>query len=629
MKIINIVIISLLLLINYSYSFYLPGVAPKDYLDGEIVPLKVNSLTSTHTQMPYLYYSLPFCQPEEIEDMVENLGEILMGDRIENSPYRIESGIDSECKILCHKTYSKEQLKIFAERIEEDYRINLLLDNLPAATKKPMIDSSGKKITIYDVGFPLGRKGKDIEGGDENQVYINNHINMKIFYHTAEALEGRRIVGFEVEPESIQHSTVENNEVPSTCFQRASTIPQSVSVDSATISWTYSVKWEFRNIKWASRWDIYLLMTEDQIHWFSIINSLMIVLFLTGMVAMIMMRTLHADLKRYKEMETLEEAQEETGWKLVHGDVFRPPANSMLLSVLIGTGVQVLVMTLITMIFAVLGFLSPANRGGLMTAMVVLFVLMGSPAGYFSARLYNEFKGKSWKRNTILTSILFPGFVFVVFFILNFVLAFEKSSGAVPFGTLVALIALWFGVSVPLVFIGSYFGFKAEVTAPPVRTNQIPRQVPEQVWYMRPTFSILMGGILPFGAVFIELFFILSSIWLHQFYYIFGFLSIVLMILFLTCAEITIVMCYFQLCSEDYHWWWRAYLTSGSSALYMFLYSIFYFATKLQINKFASSLLYFGYTLMMAAGFFVVTGTVGFYACYYFIRKIYASVKVE
>ena len=60
---------------------------------------------------------------------------------------------------------------------------------------------------------------------------------------------------------------------------------------------------------------------------------------------------------------------------------------------------------------------------------------------------------------------------------------------------------------------------------------------------------------LPFGAVFIELFFILTSMWLHQFYYLFGFLCLVFVILIITCAEITIVLCYFQLCSEDYHWW--------------------------------------------------------------------------
>ncbi len=70
-------------------------------------------------------------------------------------------------------------------------------------------------------------------------------------------------------------------------------------------------------IRWASRWDTYLLMMDDQIHWFSIINSLMIVLFLSGMVAMIMMRTLHRDISKYNQLDSAEEAQEETGWKLV------------------------------------------------------------------------------------------------------------------------------------------------------------------------------------------------------------------------------------------------------------------------------------------------------------------------
>jgi hypothetical protein len=58
-------------------------------------------------------------------------------------------------------------------------------------------------------------------------------------------------------------------------------------------------------------------MMDDQIHWFSIINSLMIVLFLSGMVAMIMMRTLHRDISNYNQLETAEEVQDETGWKLV------------------------------------------------------------------------------------------------------------------------------------------------------------------------------------------------------------------------------------------------------------------------------------------------------------------------
>jgi transmembrane 9 superfamily protein 2/4 len=102
---------------------------------------------------------------------------------------------------------------------------------------------------------------------------------------------------------------------------------------------------------------------------------------------------------------------------------------------------------------------------------------------------------------------------------------------------------------------------------------------------MRTLPSVLMGGVLPFGVVFVELFFILSSIYQHRFYYLFGFMAVVLVILLVTCMQISIVMTYFQLCSENYHWWWRAFFTSGASALYLFLYASYYFATRVHIVK--------------------------------------------
>jgi len=613
-----------------SAFFYLPGVAPRDYLPGDLVDLKVNKLTSVRTQVPYDYYSLPWCRPDKVVESSENLGEILRGDRIENSAYTIIASVPIVCQVLCQREYSTKDLKKFCSAIDDEYRHHWILDNLPAAVSKTLQDPNGNTIPIYEEGFPIGAPAE----GREKTYELNNHISLKIWYHTSGEGEGLRIVGFEVEPRSIQHDeefqSDDPNAYPKSCVED-NPAPQIISrkQKSVKVIWTYSVSWLPSDVKWGSRWDIYLYMTDDQIHWFSIINSLMIVLFLTGMVAMIMMRTLHADFRRYRESLEAQEEIEEFGWKLVHGDVFRPPVHPMLLSVFVGTGVQVVTMTLMTMIFAVLGFLSPANRGSLMTAFVVLFVLAGTTAGYTSARLCKLMKYQNWKRCTLMTALLLPGIVFGIFLVLNACLASVDSSGTVPFTTLLSLMALWFGISTPLVFVGSFFGYRAPAIEPPVRTNQIPRQVPEQVWYMQPLASILMGGILPFGAVFIELFFILSSIWQHQFYYMFSFLFIVFFILVLTCAEITIVMCYFQLCSEDYHWWWRSYLTSGASAFYMFIYSIFYFFTKLTITKFLSAVLFFGYTLIMSLAFFVLTGAIGFIACFIFVRKIYSAVKVE
>lgn len=100
---------------------------------------------------------------------------------------------------------------------------------------------------------------------------------------------------------------------------------------------------------WATRWDNYLHVLDPSIHWFSLVNSIVIVLFLTGMVAMILIRALHKDISRYNDMEAQEDVQEDYGWKLVHGDVFRPPQRPMLLSVLVGSGAQIVAMTGLTL----------------------------------------------------------------------------------------------------------------------------------------------------------------------------------------------------------------------------------------------------------------------------------------
>ncbi|EEE68377.1 hypothetical protein OsJ_26703 [Oryza sativa Japonica Group] len=402
-----------LCLAGFPPGFYLPGKDP--------LQVKVNKLTSIKTQLPYSYV-----------DSAQNLGEVLRGDRIENSPYTLF------------------QLKEWTKKVHISISMSSMLE--------PKDNMQGVK---HEYEGQWNDKKTRLTTCDPHAKHIIT----------------------------------------------SSDSPQEVEVGKDII-FTYDVDFKVRYMRVISSghlagWDTYLLMTDDQIHWFSIVNSLMIILFLSGMVAMIMLRTLYRDISKYNQLGTQEEAQEETGWKLVHG-------------------VQFIGMLLVTMVFAVLGFLSPSNRGGLMTAMLLLWVFMGLLAGYSSSSLYKLFKGAEWKNIALRTAFTFPGSVFAIFFFLNSLIWGQKSSGAVPFTTMFALVLLWFGISVPLVFVGSFLGFKKPAIEDPVKTNKIPRQIPEQAWYMNPIFSILIGGILPFGAVFIELF-ILTSIWLHQFYYIFGF----------------------------------------------------------------------------------------------------------
>ncbi|RKP11437.1 putative endomembrane protein 70 [Piptocephalis cylindrospora] len=141
--------------------------------------------------------------------------------------------------------------------------------------------------------------------------------------------------------------------------------------------------------------------------------------------------------------------------------------------------------------------------------------------------------------------------------------------------------------------------------------------------------TIALSGILPFGAIFIELYFILSSIWSQKVYYVFGFLFLVSMILALTVGQVSVLMCYFQLCAENYRWWWRSFLAGGSVGLYVFAYSVLYYYTRLDLEDFSSKVLYFGWMGIMSLMVFLATGNIGFGACCWFTRRIYKSIKVD
>lgn len=213
----------------------------------------------------------------------------------------------------------------------------------------------------------------------------------------------------------------------------------------------------------------------------------MVVIFPFVLLAMIMFRTLHKDFIKYNNLQIQNKFEEESGWELILGDVFRVPANSGLLCIFVGTGVQILATTLITMIFALQGFFSPSNRAWCTTSIVVVFTRVF--ASYSSARLYKMFEGTCLEKEYV--AFMFPGILFAILFCLNALIRGEKSSGTVPFDTRIVFVCLWFGTSVSLVFLGSYPGFRKPATQNPVKTNKIRTQIPHQPWYMRRIFMVL------------------------------------------------------------------------------------------------------------------------------------------
>ena len=101
--------LALLCSASLAAGFYLPGVAPTDYKAGDELRAKVEALTSVRTQLPYEYYVLQFCRDgiDMSNQEALNLGEVLRGSRIYNTPYTFIMGMNQNCRILCHKEYTQ------------------------------------------------------------------------------------------------------------------------------------------------------------------------------------------------------------------------------------------------------------------------------------------------------------------------------------------------------------------------------------------------------------------------------------------------------------------------------------------------------------------------------------------
>jgi len=639
------------MLLPFSHGYYMPGVQPQTFLPNAEVIMKVNSMTSIHTQLPKDYYRLPFCKPPGGPKMAsENLGEFLTGNKIQSSPYIINMLREVFCNILCQVELDNKASRYLRMHIKYGYHNNWIIDNLPSASVG--LTGTGMKQRHYAGGFPIGfidRETKD--------AYVYNHVNINIEYHQVDSdREGYRVVGFAVEPISIKHKYANNyfwngqdNEGFSkpldTCpgpgihLGRGDVQVAQVVNEGERILYTYDVLWQRSETRWASRWDVYL--TEDgnvpaQVHWYSITNSILVVLFLSLLVINILYRNLRRDIAGYNSADLLtdeekEEEADESGWKLIHADVFRPPSSfPMLYCVFIGSGLQIAVTIFASICLSAVGFISPARRGSLMTTVLVFYMLCGIFAGYASSRMYKCFRGRNWQLCTLVTAMLFPGVAFILFLFFNTVLAFFHSVGSAPFLDIVILAAMWCCVSIPLVFVGAYFGYRAEVMEFPTVTSTIARVIPEPSSpILNPKLSMLCAGIIPFAAAYVELFFILTSLWMDQYYYVFGFTLVVYMILLITCSEVTLLLSYYQLCAENHRWWWYSFMCAGSTALYIFLYSCVWFGQLEASKMIITYLLYFGYMALICFGLFLVTGMVGTMSCFFFVRKIFSTIKVD
>ncbi|XP_043704497.1 transmembrane 9 superfamily member 2-like isoform X1 [Telopea speciosissima] len=560
------------------------------YSVGDVVPLFVNKVGPLNNPSEtYHYYDLPFCLPDQIIEKKESLGEILNGDRLTNALYELKFRKNKIVETLCEKQLTRDEVAKFRDATKNDFYFQMYYDDLP------LWGFVGK---VEETWFLDEMKSR---------YYLFKHVQFDALYNEDQIID---VHAFSDPTDAVD-----------------------ITEDHETIvTFTYSVLWNASSTRFENRMSKYSrssrLPQHLKIHWFSIINSLVIVLILVGMLAALFLRNLKSDLTKYSHGDE-EEDKEEVGWKHISGDVFRYPPYTSLLCAILGSGTQLLSLVFFVFALALMGVLYPYNRGALLSSLVMTYALTSVIAGYVASSFHSQFLGRGWEKSVLLAGVLYFGPVFVTFSILNTVSIYYRTTTALPFGTIVLLLLVWTLVSIPLLALGGIFRyrFRSEFQAP-CATKKWPTEIQPLAWYRKTPAQMFLGGFVPFSAIFIELHYIYTSIWSHKIYIVYGILLVVFIILILVTTILSIGLTYLQLTAEDHEWWWRSLLRAASTAIFMYVYCIYYY-TQSSMNSFLQLSFFFGYNALMCYGFFLMLGTIGFIASLLFIQYIYRNIKSE
>lgn len=546
----------------------------------------------------YPYYKLPFCTGSGRQRRhKQDLSEVLSGSRKVATPYELTFLDPVPWRSLCEEFLDASDVKEFKNAIESDYFFEMFIDDLP------MWGYLGE---VAHEEFLLGQS---IQG---SRVYLYPHLHFSIGYN------GQHIVSANVTTDTKRRVDITDDSI------------------GQEVVFSYSVEWvNTPHVKHSDRMKRYadstFLPSSFEIHWLSIINSFVLVMLLTAFLTIILMRILKKDFSRYMEVDEEELTEEESGWKMIHGDVFRAPAFISLFTACIGSGAQIFATVLLLLTCVLIGVFKATKRGAVLTACIIIYALCGIVGGFVSARLFKQLKGKNWVWNIVLTASLFPAPLFLVFSVVNTIAWNSHSTAALPFTTICLILALVLFLHFPSTVLGAVISRNiTQEYKSPCRTNKATREVPEpKNWFRHPGTQVFMAGFLPFSAIYIELHYIFAAIWGHKIYTLFGILFLAFLMLIIVTSFITVALIYFQLAREDHRWWWASVANGGATGLFIFAYSFYYYMHRSNMSGALQLSFYFGYTGIVAYAFFMMLGFVGFMSSFSFVDHIYRAVKAE
>jgi len=595
----------------------------------------------------YDYFSLPFCVPsvssttgaaaassgssKAIKYESGGIYDMIMGTRRVDLGLDIRYGIGSPVREICSvDTSVKPVYESFLHALHSNFWTELIVDDLP----------------IYSL---IGVLHNGTAPWNQNKKHPPTFLIYTHMHFVGEMNDGH-IVGFRLEMK--EPKPLENR---------------------GSLTFTYDVTWLSSSREFTRRFEIYLDLPffSNRSHIFALVNAFVIGFVLIGMVATLLVRALRGEREAFNEalMEDMDEnllpssaaalsakkgrttsagGMLESGWRALHGDVFRTPPAVEYLSAAIGTGVQLVFVSIVSIVTALTGSLY--SSPSLLSAVVFFLVIISSfVSGYYSGGMYRRSGQSRWLRTMGLSVSFIPGVVLVFSVIVPNMSRwlFRTSPSLWTYNNieiLVPLILLVF-VFIPLHVFGTLVGrgFRG-VSMNPCATNPLPRPIEHEKlkWWNSPAFLIPVGGMFPFGVVFVEVYYLIISFWNYKFYFVFDFALAVLIMLIVVTSCSAIVVTYVLLQSEDYRWPWVAYLTGAWSGMYVFLYSCYTFfshqyaggrltilpkdAQEFHKLMFAYSI-YVSHSAAICILFSVMTGAIAYISASVFVRVLYRNTK--
>ncbi|WFD36474.1 hypothetical protein MCUN1_003353 [Malassezia cuniculi] len=589
-------LLGVLALLAWAWAAHAAG---RIYQIAEPIPIQANVLQPM-IDAPlvrnidyYDYYDvrLGFCQPDAIERVDDN-AVLLAGNRIYNSPIQLYMMANVHCVPICTMPLPSGNADFLKKRIHEQYAINWLIDGLPVAHYDEDVENATLRM-----GFPIGRERPD------GRFELYNHYDFHLKYHNDN--DTLRVVGASVTPKSYARGAGE--------LQCSTSNPKILGEGAAQVMYTYSVYWTPGDTTWGDRWRPYMVFDD----------ALALRAFSAAAALILYFVVFRSSTRSKNDVVELTEDGQVVEMPDTFPELLLRPQRLYELSLMSGTGAQLLVVAAATMICGAVGIITPAP-GSVVATLCVLWALAGIVSGFVSMYTHRLFRGEGLPM--VLAAGAFPALVLAVSVFLSQLLAARQSAAALPFSTLVYL-ATMLGLGTLPSLVGALVGRRVRPDVP--EHTGIPRPVPRFALYNHPRLYAVLAGLVSFSASNYQLTTIVYALLSNRAFASYGWLLADFVLTLAIAMLMSIFCCVHQLNEKDYRWQWQAFLAGGSGGIWLFVFGFLFWVHSTALPSLATNALFMCYVTLLAALYFLVFGFAGLAASYWFIRKIYSRTHMD